>query len=55
MQKNLTHLSSTHINNQTNSVQLKPSKKTIQNILDYAASYRVEKCADEHYIGYVLN
>ncbi len=58
MQKNFTHLSSTPLTNSVNSKtnnNTLPSKKTIQNILNFAASYRVEKCNDAHYVEYLLN
>lgn len=57
MRKNFTPVSST-LQKQSNvavPAEMNPSQKTLKNIMQFAAAYRVEKASNERYIEYFLN
>ena len=57
MRKNSTPVSSTQKINLSVAVsaEMSPSKKTLKNIMQFAAAYRVEKVSNEKYVEYFLN
>ncbi len=57
MRKNSTPVSSTQKINLSVAVpaEMNPSKKTLKNIMQFAAAYRVEKVSNEKYVEYFLN
>jgi len=59
MQKITTSLNKTDLQakkaKETGMPELKPSEKTLQNILQFAAAYRVQKVNDNQFVEMLLN
>ncbi|NLI71433.1 MAG: hypothetical protein GX361_01715 [Bacteroidales bacterium] len=57
MEKNSTPVKTTFTNKleSTELSEMNPSQKTLKNILQFAAAYRVEKVPKDRYIEYFLN
>ena len=58
MQKDFTPVISTqssHFQEIPEIIETEPSESTLNKIMQYAASYRVEKVSDDEFINYFLN
>lgn len=58
MQKDFTPVISTqssHFHEIPEIIETEPSESTLNKIMQYAASYRVEKVSDDEFIDYFLN
>ena len=58
MQKDFTPVTSTqktYYQEVPVSIEMEPSEKTLNKILQYAASYRVERISKDEFIDYLLN
>ena len=58
MQKDFTSVISTqssHFQEIPEIIETEPSESTLNKIMQYAASYRVEKVSDDEFIDYFLN